>query len=521
MALNNAAIESEFATLENKVETMKHSERSLVTQLDNLRSSLKSHENRMVQLHNLRMPINSLPNEILLEIFKAGPSTPWNNLDYVMSVSQVIRRWRIAAIGTPSLWAFIHVGFLSWNKWLRLMAVFFERSGSQPLDIVVHFDRNRPKMRFQPHHPLEDLGELHKRLLIIANRLRRVFIVGNSPEDVFLIFRPLRLLRAPLLEILEVKAQEQEFRWYDSPDPCLIFEGGTPKLKHLKVEGISLPSCQPPTSSLGSLHLGPYEVSSLSEIQTAIAGANNLTDLHLLGRIQVSSSGMPELKIPSLRSLSVSIDPVPLFDDLIYFLGGLEAPHLEKLIVHCTFLARRKPDFNFFSGDYQHPRLLSLTLHCSATIRPWEAACFITMFPSITHLTLEVDTYGSFEKLLHALLPDDHDSDPEEHEEQQQSSFLAWSQLHVINLAFVSAEDQRDLNALCDVISSRIACGVPIACIQIPGLNCIPAETLRWLRERVTVKELNVWEMDCEDVDDYDDPQYCYSREPSLMPSRP
>jgi len=94
----------------------------------------------MVQLRNLRVPISSLPNKILLEIFKAGPSTLWNSLDYVMNVSQVICCWRSAAIGTPSLWAFIHVGFLSWNKWLRLMAVFLERSGSQPLDIVVHFD---------------------------------------------------------------------------------------------------------------------------------------------------------------------------------------------------------------------------------------------------------------------------------------------------------------------------------------------------------------------------------------------
>jgi len=272
MALNKAAIESELAALENKVEAMKRSERSLVTQLDNLRSSLKNHEDRMAQLSNLRMPINSLPNEILLEIFKAGPSTPWNSLDYVMSVSQVIHRWRSAAIGTPSLWAFIHVGFLSWNKWLRLMVVFLERSGPQPLDIVVHFDRNRPEMRSQSHHPLKDLGELHKQFLIIANRLRRVIIVGNSPEDVFLIFRPLRLLRAPLLEILEVKAQEEKDRWYDPPNPCLIFEGGTPKLKHLKVEGISLPSCQPPTSSFDSLHLGPHEVSSLSKIQTAILG---------------------------------------------------------------------------------------------------------------------------------------------------------------------------------------------------------------------------------------------------------
>ena len=502
MALNNAAIKSELATLENKIEAMKSSERSLVTQLDNLRSSLKDHEDRRVPLHNLCVPINSLPNEILLEIFKAGPSTPWNNLDYVMSVSQITRRWRSAAIGTPSLWAFIHVGFISWDKWLRLMAVFLERSGSQPLDIVVHFDRHRPKMRFQSHHPL-DLGELHKRLLIIANRLRRVIVVGNSPEDVFYILRPLRLSRAPLLEILEVKTQEQDFSWYDTPDPCLIFAGGTPKLKHLKVEGISLPSCQPPTSSLCSLHLGPREVHSLSEIQIAIAGASNLTDLHLLGRIYISSSGIPELKIPSVRSLSVSIDPVPLFDDLIYFLAGLEAPNLEKLVVHCTFLARRKPDFNFFSGNYQHPRLLSLTMHCSATIRSWEAACFITMFPSITHLTLEVDTYGSFERLLHALLSDDHNSDPEElHDEQRQSSSLGWPQLRVINLAFVSA-DRTDLNALYDVISSRISCGVPIACIRIPGLDCIPAETLRWLQERVTVEKLNVWEMDCEDVDDY------------------
>ena len=541
MALNTAAIESELATLENKVEDMKSLETSLVTQLDNLRSSLKKHKNRMAQLHNLRMPINSLPNEILIEIFKSGPSTPWNSLDYVMNISQVICRWRAAAISTPSLWAFVHVGFLSWTKWLRLMEVFLERSGSHALDIVVHFDRNCPKRRSQPHNPLKDLRELHERLLFVVNRLRRVIIVGNKPEDVFLILRPFRLLCAPLLEILEVKAQEEEFRW-DTPDPLLIFEGGAPKLNRLKVEGISLSSCQPPKSSIVSLHLGPHENTSLSEIETAIAGANNITDLHLLGRIQIDSVGVPEFKIPSIRSLSVSIDPAPPFDDLIYFLCGLQAPNLEKLIVHCTFLSRRKPDFNLFSGDYQHPRLLSLTLHCSATIRSWEAACFITMFPSITHLTLEVDTYGSFERLLLALLPDDPDPDPEECEEQQKSGSLAWPRLHIITLAAIPPEDERDLDALYDVISSRISRGAPIGCIQIPSLEYIPAETLKWLQERVTVEEFSVWEMDCEDVEDYgksgqyfkipgsyanpyhpyssDDPQYRdSSEEPSSTPS--
>jgi len=121
------------------------------------------------------------------------------------------------------------------------------------------------------------------------------------------------------------------------------------------------------------------------------------------------------------------------------------------------------------------------------------------MFPSVTHLTLEVHDYGSFERLILALLPDDHDSDLKEGEEQQQSGSLAWPQLRVITLGFVSFEDGRDLDALCNVISSRISCCAPIACVQLPELDAIPVETLRWLQERVTVEELSVWEMDCEE----------------------
>ena len=78
----------------------------------------------------------------------------------------------------------------------------------------------------------------------------------------------------------------------------------------------------------------------------------------------------------------------PLFDNLFHFLSGLQTPNLERLTVHCTFLVRHVPNFNFISPDYQHPQLRSLSLHCNATACSWEAECLVMMFPSVTHLTL-------------------------------------------------------------------------------------------------------------------------------------
>jgi hypothetical protein len=142
MALGNAAIDSEIATLEGKVKVMKRSESSLLLQLSTLRSSLKNNQDQIAQLlRNLRAPTASLPNEILSEVFKAGPSTPWDCLNHAMSVSQVTRRWRGVAISTPSIWAAIHIGLFSMRNWLKLMEVFLERSRETPLDIIIHFDK--------------------------------------------------------------------------------------------------------------------------------------------------------------------------------------------------------------------------------------------------------------------------------------------------------------------------------------------------------------------------------------------
>ena len=483
MPLNNAGIEHEIAALTNEVQVMKGSESLLAGQLKNLRSSLQNREYRIAQLHNFSSPIGSLPNEILAEVFKTGSSTAWDSLDFAMSVSQVIQRWRGVALSIPSLWAFIHIGFLSRGKWLRLMKVFLKRSLENPLDIIIHFNQETPQ-NIRIAYPADPLDYLEELLLMVVHRWRRISVVGTVAEDVFQIIRHFRWLSVPLLETLELKALDDELFPYWA-QPLYIFEGGAPQLKHIKIEGLSLSFCHPPPSSLLSLHLDPQQLSVLGEIQATLAGANNLTDLHILGNIGIPSSGLHELKIPSLRSLSILTDPAQPFDDLFYFLGSLEAPSLEHLTVHCTFLARREPDFDRISGDYQHPQLLSLTLCCSGTIHPWEATCLVMTFPSITHLALEVDIDGSFKDLIYELLPRDHD--PDEQEWQQQSDSLAWPQLSVFALFFWS---WRDLDAICDVVSSRILYGAPIGCVQLPELSSIPVETLKWLQERVTVEEI-------------------------------
>jgi hypothetical protein len=363
------------------------------------------------------------------------------------------------------------------------MELFLERSCANPLDIVIEFDERLCEAA-------SDLIMLREQLLHVVHRCRRLYVVGATVDDLFVVLHPLQELRAPLLELLEVRDLENP---YDDTDLSFrIFEGGAPKLTHLAIQGVDLPSCRPPTSSLIFLHLDPRELFEFDEYQEAFDEASNLTHLQLSGSEWFSDLSSHELKIPSLRSLMVLTGSALSFDDLFYFLAYLEVPNLVHLTLHCTFLARYQPDCTGLSPQYRH--LVSLNLHCSASARAWEAGCLAWMFPSITHLTLKVDVYGSFEELLRCLIPGDFDPCVEEDWGLQEIDLLLWPRLRVISLSFVY---WKDLDALRDVILSRISCGVPVECVQLADLDDIPVETLEWLREIVTVEEFKVSELEC------------------------
>lgn len=478
MTSNIPALDRKIVTLVNKVSDMKNSETSLLAQLHALRSSLQNHELHLTQLRNTRAPIAALPNEILAEVFKAGPSRPWDRLHYVMSVAQICHHWRAVAISVQSLWAnAIHIGAFSVGNWLQLMDLFLERSGECPLDIVIC----RLTYRYESNASDQHLERLHARLLGVVHRWRKLVVVGKIFEDVLAVMSPFRELFAPLLETLEIIVRVSEYAFQDFV--LRIFRGGTPRLSHLKIDGIHFSSCKPLTSSVVSFHFGPRGHCQIREYEAALAEMSNLTDLHLHGKISLD---LARLKSSSLRSLTISIDPVPLFDALSYFLRHMEAPNLQSLAVHRTCLVFRERDVDFAFPVCRLPQLRSLSLHCGATLFR-EAAGLFKMFPIVTHLTLKFDGYESSAYLIHHLLP-------ESYELRQQNHFIPLPELRVISLSLIGL---RGLNVLCDVIESRISCGAPLACVQLSYLEKIPVATLEWLKKHVAIERFDVWELEC------------------------
>ncbi|GJE90059.1 F-box protein [Phanerochaete sordida] len=88
----------------------------------------------LASYRNTLLPIEALPEEIILDIFNIlvhstfGPSYGW------LAVTHVCRRWRTAALGCPVLWTRVHCAFPDSGQLDRLDA-FIERSQSCPIDV--------------------------------------------------------------------------------------------------------------------------------------------------------------------------------------------------------------------------------------------------------------------------------------------------------------------------------------------------------------------------------------------------
>ncbi|KAJ7903810.1 hypothetical protein B0H14DRAFT_2284041, partial [Mycena olivaceomarginata] len=100
---------------------------------------------------SLSGPIWRVPAEIVVEIFAHTRPTQrlqvwWTRESaksyitqtYLLTVSQVCRRWRNVATDTPALWNRIHIsGGFSPQEMIRFYALVLERGRNSPLDPVV------------------------------------------------------------------------------------------------------------------------------------------------------------------------------------------------------------------------------------------------------------------------------------------------------------------------------------------------------------------------------------------------
>lgn len=395
-----------------------------------------------------RPPVACLPIEMLSAIFEAGPFTPEERLEFTLAVSQVSCLWRQTAMHTSFLWSSILLLAECGQGWRKLMELMIKLSRSHPLDITVDVFRNPYDTQFH-----DILGWQLDIIIPEISRWKRLSYMADFYDDAFLIFEPVSLLSAPILEVLEVDVETEEEHY---PDQALdVFMGGAPLLSRVAVNGMTILSCLPPISSLTSLQLfnppGPIDFGLFTKIVTA---SSALTEL-MLDRDALDEQQIYQIHdngefvdLSTLRSLWLIVEIFPK-RQFFSLLAILRCPGLEMMTISAI-----RPDDS--SPDSRPHEPLTFTSLRSLELRGVDctqigADVDVTKLPALTHITFYQCPTSIL--LLSTLIPAVEDE------------VNIWPLLKVISLDLGSLDDS-DVNGLCKVLSYRTQCGKPIECVK-------------------------------------------------------
>ncbi|KAG2049898.1 hypothetical protein BDR06DRAFT_960749 [Suillus hirtellus] len=321
--------------------------------------------NRASKLQPVRKsPINTLPDEIILHIFKLGVSCrdSQKRIDFAVTASQVCRTWRDIAFSCSSLWADITIttdnmynidgGRAIVNTSLLRAKEFASRSRVFPLSV-------RLKLLVTPNFVYLQIGAV-----IIMDWLRLVF---------------------PRIKYLSIHC-----------DTLLIAQLVTNRLQTVPMENLETYKMKFGTEVISFYHsiiLPPHlrflflAGQSEEQIQTA----ENLDLLPKLTR--VSLSGFPvswsRWSLTRLTSLSIkfmTLQDRPSMDVLKYILAS-NGETLEKLEIQGAIQRFGRLPCNADELPTNLPRLTDLTL---GYLSQWEAIIFFLHFeaPALKHLKL-------------------------------------------------------------------------------------------------------------------------------------
>ncbi|KAL1753500.1 hypothetical protein FB107DRAFT_191142, partial [Schizophyllum commune] len=142
------------AALEAEVRALQAALTQKSAQLEDVRGRIHLHRGRL-------SPLRSLPLEVMQHIFRLALPTTHNALlspdEPPILFTRVCRAWRDVALGTPELWASIHIVCTPFDSdmserarevvGLRLQAVetWLARSGTWPLDISIRAGKVVPR----------------------------------------------------------------------------------------------------------------------------------------------------------------------------------------------------------------------------------------------------------------------------------------------------------------------------------------------------------------------------------------
>ncbi|KAJ6577421.1 hypothetical protein B0H19DRAFT_914518, partial [Mycena capillaripes] len=419
------------------------------------------------RLLNQNAYIYKLPNEILSHVFmicQQSPGTPKPmHFPFEILVSHVSSMFRVVATETPLLWTSIVVKVrprqllakkvLEWK--LARVRVYLARSMSclfsSSFDIVGPFQV----------YQILDLISAHA-----ARWLRLSISIKNPPAAAATleIWQALHSLRAPALEHVSIwlsKLSTGNYHLSDTDCTPLIFRGGAPSLKFVRLSGMALGCLQPPLGLVETLHLSGYELRHAS-FRTMLDSIPNLLhlSLHRMHIINRPPDRAPIL-LPHLRSLRVcgsledeSTNPHRIF-------RTFHVPVLESLVLK---------DLDAFD-EQVFPTVHTLTLH-GCPFSAGEMLRMLRAFPALTTFRLD----ESLPDILDLLgMPDGASGQP------------SWPKLQTLAVTEMAPAD---VGLLCDMISRRQTLGTPLLRVFLDRRSRVvlrKKERLEWLQKTLEV----------------------------------
>ncbi|KZP24952.1 hypothetical protein FIBSPDRAFT_929526 [Athelia psychrophila] len=329
--------------------------------------------------HAARAPIDTLPNELLSNIFTMGAASPpsyWGRLPFALLVSSISRRWRETAISAPPLWSqlFFTADPRS-DSWCA--DLFLLRSGAHPLDISINL-LNRPGS-----------ADIVRKLLPYSERWRKLCIRVADKHEVLIIMPSIRYTSVPLLQHFELG-----FGGKCNTIGVLhgvhtaFFEPGAPALTSVKLRGLCL-DCAPPLANLTSYRFDSKAIAMTQSHMESIATASPALRVLNLRFKSFEAFGSGSINLPSLCDLSLNFRHCPRVDgaDPLHILAIMLAPALESLeLVSLQDYDVRDLSASLESFPNYYLRPQTLKLSC---ITGWALQdALLGLFPTVTSLYL-------------------------------------------------------------------------------------------------------------------------------------
>ena len=295
---------------------------------------------------NALSPVSRLPDELLETVFifyarqyhisnwakiETLQTPPPLQVPHWVGVSYVCRRWRVVALGCPTLWT--HVFFVS-RAWVT---VLLQRSQVAPLRVRIDLTMPPYESRRSPD-PLAMLEMLFEHL----PRMEEFNIRGLAADVVHKII-PKLIVPAPLLQSLQltVLSGKHSLASLGGPPPTLpvVFSRSTPKLRLLQLSRVDIAWNNLTLTGMTSLRLSSVpRLRTVQQLFAILSQNPHLTDLELEEVLPCSSSPFQDpptekITLPCLSRLSI----MATIPDTVHFLSYVHVPLDAEIRLKCAF----------------------------------------------------------------------------------------------------------------------------------------------------------------------------------------